>query len=136
MSEQKAELFQILIGQIGKDAEINPVLIEGLGVLAKTESGKPLCDLLHCRPSRHFANASSFSKPMRDHTRDAYFWPPTVVAVLYSIEFYEHTERKVTLQIAMSRGFIPEIATCPCGMRLSDKLSRMPSVLSEYDGPN
>jgi hypothetical protein len=50
MSKQDAELFQILIGQVGKDAGINPVLIEDLGVLAKTERGKPLSDLLHCSP--------------------------------------------------------------------------------------
>jgi hypothetical protein len=126
MSKQDAELFQILIGQIGKDAEINPVLIEDLGVLAKTEPGKPLGDLLHCSPLRRFVNASSLSKPRRDCIRGAYFWPTIVVAVLNSIEFSGQNGKKNNIANGDEPRVIPEIATCPWGMCLSDKLSSVP----------
>jgi hypothetical protein len=52
MAEQDAELFKILIRQIGEDAEIDPVLGEALRVLPETELLKPLSDLLHRGPSR------------------------------------------------------------------------------------
>jgi hypothetical protein len=37
MSEQDAELLQILIREIGEDAEVNPVLVEASGVTSQTE---------------------------------------------------------------------------------------------------
>jgi hypothetical protein len=120
MSEQDAELFRILIGQIGKDAEINPVVIEDLGVLAKTNPGKPLSDLLHRSP---LENASSFSKPMRDCTRGEYFWPPIDMAVLKVGRVFRAYGKKENIANGDEPRPIPEIATCPGGKCPSDKLS-------------
>jgi hypothetical protein len=62
MSEQDTELLQILISQISEDAEVDAVLVEKMGILAKAELGKPLSDLLHCRRSTdlHETEASKY----------------------------------------------------------------------------
>ena len=45
-----AEVFQILIRQIGKDAEVNPVLVKTLRVLGQAELFEPIRNLLHTAP--------------------------------------------------------------------------------------
>ena len=48
MAEQDAEFLQVLIGQIGKDREINAVLGKALRVLGHAELFEPVRNLLHC----------------------------------------------------------------------------------------
>ena len=50
MAEDDTEVFQILIRQIGQDAEIDSVLGKTLGVLGHAEFFEPVCNLLHRRP--------------------------------------------------------------------------------------
>ena len=45
-----ADLFQVLIGQIGKDREIDIVLGETRRVLTEPKTGQPLFDRRHCNP--------------------------------------------------------------------------------------
>lgn len=51
MADNDAELFQVLIREIGQDAEVDAVVLEKSGVAAKTERGEPVTDLLHCSPT-------------------------------------------------------------------------------------
>ncbi len=57
MSEQDAKLLQILVRQIGEDAEVDPVLIETPGVLSKTELFEPVRNLPHRGSSSRLAAA-------------------------------------------------------------------------------
>jgi ERCC4-related helicase len=47
-----ADLFQVLIGQVTENREIDIVLSEALGILGHAELFEPIRDLLHCGPSR------------------------------------------------------------------------------------
>jgi len=51
---RKTDLFEVLIGQVTQDREIDIVLGKALGVLGQAESFQPLRDLLHHDPSRGF----------------------------------------------------------------------------------
>ena len=44
-------LLEVLIGQVGKDREINAVLSKALGVLGHAEFFEPVRNLLHCAAS-------------------------------------------------------------------------------------
>ena len=50
MAERDAKLFEVLIGQIGKDGEIDVVLGKTLGVLGHAELFEPVRNLLHRGP--------------------------------------------------------------------------------------
>jgi len=56
MAEQDAQLLQILIRQIGEDAEIDPVLAKRLRVLLQTDLAKPTVDVQIQSPSLPDAN--------------------------------------------------------------------------------
>jgi hypothetical protein len=45
MAEQDAQLLQILIRQIGEDAEIDPVLAKRLPVLLQADPAEPTVDV-------------------------------------------------------------------------------------------
>ena len=60
IAEQDAELFKILIRQIGEDAEVDPVIGKALCVLPKSDLLKPVGDLLH-RGSA--SNCRAFVRP-------------------------------------------------------------------------
>jgi len=47
IAEQDPQLLQILIGEIGKDAEVNAIFDETLRVLGHAESFEPVGNLLH-----------------------------------------------------------------------------------------
>jgi hypothetical protein len=47
MSEQVADVLEILIGQMAENREMNAVLDEELGVLPQPEFLQSLCDRLH-----------------------------------------------------------------------------------------
>ncbi|WP_245329325.1 hypothetical protein [Bradyrhizobium centrolobii] len=47
MAEQNSELVEILIHQLGKNADVDPILGKTLCVLPKPQILKPLRDLLH-----------------------------------------------------------------------------------------
>ena len=65
-----ADLFQILIGQIGEDREIDIILGETRRVLAKPEISQPLFDRPHCNP--HPLNAGRVTGPVpNDETNDS-----------------------------------------------------------------
>ena len=50
MAEQDADVFEILVSQVRKDAEVDPVLGKGLRVLGHAELFEPIRNLLHCAP--------------------------------------------------------------------------------------
>ena len=52
MSEDNTEVLQILIRQIGEDAEIDSILGETLRVLGHAEFCEPIGNLLHRLPLR------------------------------------------------------------------------------------
>ena len=53
MPERDAELFEVLIGQIAKDRDIDVVLGKALRVLGHAELFEPVRDLLHrAKPTR------------------------------------------------------------------------------------
>ena len=45
---RNADLFQVLIGEISQDREIDIILGETRRVFAKAETVKPLLEFLHC----------------------------------------------------------------------------------------
>ena len=45
-----ANLFEVLIGQVIQNSEINIVLGKALGVLVHAELFEPVCNLLHRHP--------------------------------------------------------------------------------------
>ena len=52
--------FQVLIGQVGKDREINAVLGKALRVLGHAELFEPVRNLLHCGPSHEDEGVREF----------------------------------------------------------------------------
>jgi len=52
ITEDDAKLFQVLIGQVAKDREINPVFSKTLGVFGHAEFFEPVRNLLHRGPLR------------------------------------------------------------------------------------
>ena len=50
MAEQNAEILEILIRQVGQDADVNSVLGKTLGVFGHAERGQPVCDRGHHLP--------------------------------------------------------------------------------------
>ena len=52
MSEQDAELLQILIRQIGENTEINSVIGKTLGILGQAKLSEPVLNLLHRGPPK------------------------------------------------------------------------------------
>src|SRR5262245_2133735 len=57
MSEQNAEVLEILLRQIADDREVNGVVGEALGVLGQAELFEPVRDLLH-------RDSASYSPPL------------------------------------------------------------------------
>ena len=53
MAEQNSDILEVLIRQIGENAEVNPILSKALGVLGQAELFEPICDLLHCEHPRN-----------------------------------------------------------------------------------
>ncbi len=51
MPEQDADVFEILIGQMAKRRDIDPILGKGLRVLGHAELFEPIRHLLHRGPS-------------------------------------------------------------------------------------
>jgi hypothetical protein len=52
VAECNSEVFEVLIGQVGKDREINAVFGKTLCVLGHAEFFEPISNLLHRRPLR------------------------------------------------------------------------------------
>src|SRR5580704_10021748 len=52
ITKNDAEVFEVLIGQVREDREINPVLREALSVLGHTEIFEPVRNVLHRLPPR------------------------------------------------------------------------------------
>ena len=50
MSEEDAEVLEVLLRQIRDDREVNGILGKTLGVLAESERSQPLCDAGHGEP--------------------------------------------------------------------------------------
>ena len=56
MAEQDSDILEVLIRQIGENAEVNPILGKALRVLGHAEFFKPLRNLRQCgTPPTHFA---------------------------------------------------------------------------------
>ena len=51
MAKQDAEFFQVLIGQIGKNGQVNRVIGKTLRILGHAELFEPVRDLLHRGPA-------------------------------------------------------------------------------------
>ena len=51
VAEDDTEVFEVLIGQVAKDREINAVVREALSVLGHPEHFEPVRNLLHRRPA-------------------------------------------------------------------------------------
>jgi hypothetical protein len=47
ITEQDPQLLQVLIRQVRKDAQVNAIFDETLGVLGHAEFFEPVCNLLH-----------------------------------------------------------------------------------------
>src|SRR5262249_8395954 len=55
ITKDNAEVFQVLIGQVRKDGEINAAFSKTLSVLGHAELFEPVSNLLHWRPPTDFA---------------------------------------------------------------------------------
>src|SRR5580693_1367793 len=83
MSERDAEVFQVLIGQVGENSEIYVVLGKALSVLGHAELFEPVRNLLHRGSSTGFAAAQAWS---------SYFWSEaTKRRRVYSVCPRKHT---------------------------------------------
>ena len=51
IAENYADLLQVLIGQVGKDGEVNAVFSKPLGILGHPELFEPVRNLLHHGPA-------------------------------------------------------------------------------------
>src|SRR6516225_7584538 len=68
MPEQRdTNLFEILIGQVTQNLEINIILGKALSVLPETELFEPVRNLLHRRPSSDLA-LSALDRHVREFT--------------------------------------------------------------------
>ena len=66
MPERDAEIFEVLIGQMTEDRDIDVVLSKALRVLGHAELFEPLRNLLHCgAPSATVVTASRAKIPER-----------------------------------------------------------------------
>jgi hypothetical protein len=48
IAENDAEIFEVLIGQVAKDGEVNAVFRKAQGILGEAELLEPVRNLLHC----------------------------------------------------------------------------------------
>jgi hypothetical protein len=63
ITEQNPQLFQVLIAQVWKDAEVDALFGKTLGVLGHAEFFEPICNLLHGGPP----TVSSWHDGVFDH---------------------------------------------------------------------
>ena len=50
MPKQDADIFEVLISEVGERLNFDPILGKTLGVLGHAELFEPVCNLLHWRP--------------------------------------------------------------------------------------
>ncbi len=65
MAKQDAKFFQVLICQIGQDAEVYPVLGKALRILPEIELIKPVPNLLHRGAPRGFVDRATGPRQYR-----------------------------------------------------------------------
>ena len=55
MPKQDADIFEVLISEVGERLNFDPILGKTLGVLGHAELFEPVLNLLHWRPPTDFA---------------------------------------------------------------------------------
>src|SRR5262245_63406296 len=94
-----ANLFEILVGQVTQNLEINIILAKALSVLPETEPFEPVRNLLHWRPSTDLTLSVLGRHVVR------------VLPTLAKIEYLGHPRRRAHTE----QGIVLELCTLEVG---------------------